>query len=172
MRQRQRQRQQREEEEKKSEELARQMQREWEAEDRRERERREKRDAKLARKLYNADQRLKQGSSSSSMTVRKNPFESHRSARLDDVVEIGDSPLKAGGANSDDEYERLPKPAATNDARPGRSEKRAPSDRNYIKFTILPTGARRMGLVAQTATIAMTTMTRIGYVTFHLHHRW
>ena len=120
---------QREEEEKKSEELARKMQQQWQEEERRERDRREKRDAKLARKLHNADQREQKGRKRKAASdavfgeqlVRKSPFEAHAKPRQqqpatpkpstskqDDVVDITDSPTKAAGDNSDDEYERIP----------------------------------------------------------------
>ena len=136
---------QREEEEKKSEELARRMQQEWEEEERRERERREKRDAKLARKLYNADRREKKGMKRKGSPtplfgepVRKSPFDSpNRAANTstgeqsnDDVVDITDSPTKAaGGDTSDDEYVRLPPSASKNSNAEKASEEKAPSEK-------------------------------------------
>ena len=130
----QKQMRQREEEEKKSEELARRMQQQWEEEERRERDRREKRDAKLARKLYNADQREKKDRDRKRKgttalfgePVRKSPFDAQSKQKqrqqpkpasrqgdvLDDVVDITDSPTKAAVDNSDDEYERIPPPSA------------------------------------------------------------
>ena len=120
----QKQMRQREEEEKKSEELARRMQQEWEEEERRERDRREKRDAKLARKLYNSDKRdrdrtgqKRKGSPTVfGEPVRKSPFDSMQKQQPEkmqgDIVDITDSPTKATGDQSDDEYERIPPSSA------------------------------------------------------------
>ena len=143
---------QREEEEKKSEELARRMQQQWEEEERRERDRREKRDAKLARKLYNFDQREKQdrdrkrkGSTALfGEPVRKSPFDAQLkqkqrqqpkpttttkpTSKQDDVVDITDSPTKDGEDKSDGEYERIPQSAAKTKDMPNACQEKVKDD--------------------------------------------